>query len=53
MKSIQVCAESIRDAILGLQRDLQSEKEESRNVFHRCIVEALHYPGLFKKAKWR
>ena len=46
-------AYEIYNAVYGLKRDLQVEREESRASFHRCLVEALHYPGLWKKAKWR
>lgn len=30
-----------------LKRDLKKE------IFHRCLIEALHYPELFKQARWQ
>jgi hypothetical protein len=32
---------------MQLRRDLQLE------TFHRSLIEALHYPELFKRARWQ
>ena len=53
LNAIHLGADEIRSAVYGLKHDLQREREESRASFHRCLVEALHCPDLWKKAKWR
>ena len=53
LEPVHAGAQEIRCAVYGLKCDLQAEREEGRTSFHRCMVEALHYPVLFKKARWR
>jgi len=31
----------------------QFKRDLKREVFHRCLIEALHYPQLFKQARWQ
>jgi len=53
LNPIQVGANEIRSAVYDLKHDLQVEKEQGQAVLHRCLVEALHCPDLWKKARWR
>jgi hypothetical protein len=53
LESFTLGAEQIRSAVYGLKANLQNERELYRERLHQSLVEALHDPGLWKKAKWR
>lgn len=36
-----------------LNQQRQFKRDLQREIFHRCLTEALHYPKLFKKARWQ
>jgi hypothetical protein len=53
MKSWQVSESEIRNCVDGLKSDLQRERELSLERLTLSLVVALHFPPLFKKAKWK
>jgi hypothetical protein len=53
VKSWQVSEVQIRSSVEGLKSDLQRERELSLERLYQAFVQALHFPELFKKAKWK
>jgi hypothetical protein len=48
--------EGVRNAVYDLTPyffGTDFEREVCRQELHRALVEALHFPDLFKKARWR
>ena len=39
--------------IKWIKQQEQNRKDLQRETFHRCLIEALHYPEFFKKARWQ
>jgi hypothetical protein len=43
----------IHHAVFNLRDDLDLQREVYRENLERALVLALHFPDMFKKAKWR
>ncbi|MEM1589630.1 MAG: hypothetical protein QW175_04365 [Candidatus Bathyarchaeia archaeon] len=41
------------EAVNWFKQRKQLVKDLQREIFHRCLIEALHDPELFKKARWQ
>ncbi|MEM1540788.1 MAG: hypothetical protein QXJ07_05340 [Candidatus Bathyarchaeia archaeon] len=46
-------ASGVAEAVNWLKQQKQFVEDLKREIFHRCLIEALHYPQLFKKARWQ
>jgi hypothetical protein len=53
VKSWQISEIQIRSSIEGLKADLQRERELYLERLYQAFVQALHFPELFKEAKWK
>jgi len=55
--SLVVNAENLKKAaeesVAWLKQKEQERKDVEREVFHRCLVEALHDPSMYKQARWQ
>ena len=42
---------AIEETITWLKQKQQYDRDLQREIFHRCLVEALHDPSLYKQAR--